>query len=447
MPTAVAGLLQIDTVGRLTGNNLSLANYINQYGPIDAIRTIAYATDSAAALKAAAPTRNGFITFASQNGFLAASQALTDHLEQNRFRSRLNKIRQPSTGAEVAQVSLPIQTEASFATDVLKELSDQTSEEAEQSDTPSATHENSEMEAQPLPPAAISSSKPKINVWLSPFGEYAREHAQNQTPAFQLGLGGALVGCTAEMENGNLVGAGAAYAFTHVSQDDNMGKGNVNQGFLTLYGEVKAEGYYFDLGLWGGYYKAENERKIVFSGFNQTAESDISGWQLAPHFEVGYEQLPWPASQASWFGIQPFAMADWVANWESAFQETGANNFAAGSLNMGQNGRFCSFLRAETGLRFQATIAVRGGTLILREKGSYAYQKMFNTGVVTAYLVGSPGTFTVSTLTGAQNLGVFELSSLYIPQDSKYYVDIRYQGEFGAMYLSQQGSIEAGYKF
>ena len=53
------------------------------------------------------------------------------------------------------------------------------------------------------------------------------------------------------------------------------------------------------------------------------------------------------------------------------------------------------------------------GRLVLREKGSYAYQKAFHTGVVNAFLVGSPESFTISTLTGAQNLGVVEIGKSF----------------------------------
>ena len=120
----------------------------------------------------------------------------------------------------------------------------------------------------------------------------------------------------------------------------------------------------------------------------------------------------------------------------------------AKSLNMGQKSRFCSLIRAEGGLRFHEIAQFDWGKLVFREKASYAYQKAFHTGSITAFLVGSPGTFTVSTLAAAQNLGVAEFSMLFLWNNTRApYLDIRYQGEFGSKYQSHQGIIEIGKAF
>ena len=136
-------------------------------------------------------------------------------------------------------------------------------------------------------------------------------------------------------------------------------------------------------------------------------------------------------------------MADWVANWEDGFNEHGA-----GDLNMGQEDRFCSLVRGEAGFRFHEIAQFQWGCLVFREKGSYSYQKAFHTGEITAFLIGSPGSFTVNTLTSAQNLGVFQFSMLYLSSNPRApYVDVRYQGEFGSRYQSHQGILEIGTKF
>jgi hypothetical protein len=171
------------------------------------------------------------------------------------------------------------------------------------------------------------------------------------------------------------------------------------------------------------------------------ADSTIQGWQAAGHIEFGWNGYLSPSCGMRWFGAEPFIMGDWVGNWEQAFREHGA-----GSFNMGQNGRFCSLLRGETGFRLHEIASLESGArFVFREKFSYVYQKAFKTGAITAYLVGSPGSFTVSTLTGAVNLGAFEFSMLSLPANRKMpYLDIRYQGEFGMNYLSQQVIVEIG---
>ena len=280
-------------------------------------------------------------------------------------------------------------------------------------------------------------------VWLGAFGEYAREHAQSQTPEFQAGIGGAILGFDWNGQDANTVGVGAAYSFTHIHEDDSAGRANVNQGYLTAYGSWNPGSWYFDFGLWGGYYHFNNDRRISFPGFSGIANSDTHGWQFTPHFEFGYNDFSFCNPCYQWFVVEPFAMADWVNCWESALQEHGG-----GSLNMGQKGRYCSLLRAEGGVRLYERLQLSSGQLILTEKGSYAYQKAFHTGHLTAFLVGSPGSFTVSTLTGAQNLGVGEFSLLYIPCDPRApYFNISYQGEFGSKYQSHQGLLTVGKDF
>ena len=258
-----------------------------------------------------------------------------------------------------------------------------------------------------------------------------------------MGLGGALIAFEYCGEEANLIGVGGAYAFTHSHEEGGAGRANLNQGYLTAYGTVARDNWYLDLALWGGYYSANNRRRISFPGVDETARSRIQGWQIAPHIEAGYCGFKWKKCHADWFNSDAFVMGDFVVNSEGSFKERGANEF-----DMGQKKRSCSFFRGETGLRFYEVLECNWGSLVLKEKGSYAYQKAFQTGIITAYLLGSPGSFTVATLTGAQNLGVAEFSTLFIPTGSKApYVDIRYQGEFGSRYQSHQGMVEMGKDF
>jgi uncharacterized protein with beta-barrel porin domain len=193
-----------------------------------------------------------------------------------------------------------------------------------------------------------------------------------------------------------------------------------------------------DLALWGGLYHTDNSRNIVLPGIGSArASSDTNGWQLTPHFAVGYTYM------TDWVTIEPFEMLDWVVSWEQGFTEHGA-----GVLNMKQKGRTAALCRNEVGLRFDETLSIRWGMVTFHEKTSYVYQKTFNTGSITSSLLGSPGSFTVSTLIGAQNLGVVEFETLFTPENKKYpYGSISYQGEFGSRYQSHQGQATIGLDF
>ena len=178
-------------------------------------------------------------------------------------------------------------------------------------------------------------------------------------------------------------------------------------------------------------------RNVSFPGVSQQAKLKTHGWQCSPYLSVSYNY--W----RDCFGIEPFVLADWVNCWEE-----GANQKGSGSLNMGQKGRYCSLLYTESGLRFKELFRYCWGTLTLIEKISYAYQKEFHTGTIRSFLIGSPGSYTVTTLTGAQNLGVAELQALFTPRNSKYpYWSLSAQTELGARYQSYQGIVEVGKNF
>ena len=82
------------------------------------------------------------------------------------------------------------------------------------------------------------------------------------------------------------------------------------------------------------------------------------------------------------------------------------------------------------------------------EKASYAYQNTFHTGTIHAFLVGSPNSFIVSTLIGAQNLGVAELEVFFNPKNKAYpYASLSGHVELGEKYQSYQGMLEFGKTF
>jgi Autotransporter beta-domain len=440
----IALVLQIGTSG-LHGNNLTFANYLNNNAPFYTLELLALQPDIATALEIASPVRNAIPTFAAQTTQIAFGQLIADHFGQKRWAKawQQRETAQATMAAEsprnqhrmIADLSL----DAPIFADAPMEIQDQTAPSEEQATpTPSTLQ-------QPMP--CCPTSLPKCGIayspWISGFGEYSREHKQRQTPAFEAGSGGFLLasdfyGVYPEL----MLGTGIAYAHTHIHEDGGYGHANINQGAIVFYSEWTYHDYYFNMELWGSGYHTKNVRKINLPGvIGGSALSSTNGWQLTPHLEIGYDYKNdcWH----SWLCIEPFTIIDWVANWEQGFHEHGA-----GKLNMGQKGRFCSLLRNEWGVRFYETLSYDWGTVTFREKGSYAYQKAFHTGTLTAFLIGSSGSFVVSTLNGAQNLGVIEFESLFVPRNKKYpYGSISYQGEFGSRYQSHQGMASIGLDF
>lgn len=388
----------IRTAG-LKGNNLIFAKYLNSQAPQQTREVFANLTNGLEkALEAAAPTRNAFVTFSSQNGFLSSSQVTNAHLRNRRFINGSDQVTE--LAAFVADCSDEFAVNFDDCSDV----------------------------------------EPGFCIWATPFGEYAREKRQHQSPAFHLGVGGVVAALDYNTCGGHVFGFGGAYVHTNVHEDHHAGHAKINQGYLTAYTTMNTP-VYFDVSVWGGYYAGNNQRHIEFDSIDVTARAKIHGWQFASHAEVGY--TPFYRCDR-WFGWEPFMAADWVGNWQKGFHESGA-----GMLNMGQRGHFSSFVRAEGGFRLTEIVEFScGGKLIFQEVGSYVYQKAFHTGSITAFLIGSPGSFTVTTLTSGQNLGLISFSAQYVwEKQNPPYIEVRYQGEFGSSFQSHLASIEFGKKF
>jgi len=341
------------------------------------------------------PSRLSYATFGSQNTFIATEQVITDHLNQKRYAPRVSK---------------PSQTATQDGSDLFKSCP----------------------------------SKGFFSGWLGAFGEYASEKLQRDVAAFRFNVGGVVVGVDYNCANDDVLGFGAGYGYTHVSEDANAGDANVNQGMWGFYSLLHWNDWYFDLGFWSGYYHTADTRNIPLSnGSVSTMDSTTHGWQIVPHAEIGYEGYLSQVCHERWFGVGPFLLADWVANWEDGFTEHGGAPF-----NMQIKGRFCSLFRGETGLRLHEIVKYSWGNLVFEQKGSYAYQKMFGTGTLNASFVAAPTFLTFHTLLSGQNLGVGEFSVIFQPLNRKWpFGSLRYQGQFGSKFQTHQGIVEIGKDF
>ncbi|MBI3236598.1 MAG: hypothetical protein HYZ48_02690 [Chlamydiales bacterium] len=86
--------------------------------------------------------------------------------------------------------------------------------------------------------------------------------------------------------------------------------------------------------------------------------------------------------------------------------------------------------------------------MTFEEKIAYVNKKPFGVGRMDAFLVGSPGSFTVETLSTTQNLGIGEFAILFEPLNLYYpFGTIAYQGEFSNPYKSHQILLELSWDF
>jgi uncharacterized protein with beta-barrel porin domain len=405
---SIAIVPDIQTKG-LKGQEKKVANYLNRqfnnlflptFSTVPLLSSLS-GKELQTSLKKVCPARLATSIFAANNALFAVSQVVETHT-RNQHVARLRRTVQPGSTSSL---------------DLNAQLTDA---------------------SETVPFKATTCCPPQpCSVWIEGLGVFAREHAQLQTPAFKTSTGGFVAAVEGYGNFPNPIGGGLAYTHTHLKWKGGYGTSTIEQEYGFLYGTFDITcNFYIDASIWLEFFQIHNHRRIAFPGFKATEHSDPKGFQFAPHLAIGYE-FDW-----CWFSLEPFAMFDWVNSWEHRSRETGHG------FNFGVKGQYSGMLRSEVGLRFYETVTCRWGQIIIQERASYVNKEPFHVGTVNAFLVGTPGSFTVETLTGPQNLGLFEMEFLFTSTDMRYpYGSISYQGEFGSSYISNQIMLEIGQDF
>ena len=279
-------------------------------------------------------------------------------------------------------------------------------------------------------------------VWVEAIGAFASQDAQHQTPEFSPTTGGITIAFDGKVARSVKVGCGMSYLHTSIDQKKHVGHSDTNQETLFVYAAWEDKNFYVDAAIWGGLFQTKQTRKIQMTGFNFKATSEPDGGQLTPHLEFGYNHS-FQYSQNVQLTLSPLFMLDWANAWQDSYKEKGATPF-----NAAQKSHHASLLRSEAGLRLSEIYFYHSWNLIFQEKASYVNTHSFSAGRVNAFLVGSPNSFTVETLTSAQNLGVIQLLATLSPLEACYpLTTIFYQGEFGGSYQSHQINLELAWNF
>lgn len=373
---------------QLSGNNLAVANYLNQNGAAPICSFFANLSESQEqeALSQVSPSRNAFGIYAMQQTACSLSGLVTEHIDV--FRAE---------GMGSAKDAFMANLTADASGTIRQ-------------------------------PADSSKPKAKFSAWISGFGQYAHQSQEDQNPAFHYLSGAALVGFDYRGGARSLVGVAGGYANTQLSEDDNFGHVGINYYFVSLYGNFFIHNFYFSPSVWGFFDENHNTRQIVFSGFSGTATANSHVWQLLPHLEIGYD------GQFSWGDIIPFSSLDWAISWQDGYQESGAAPF-----NVVSGAKTSSMLWSETGLKFSEKWESSWGAFFLLEKLSYAFQTTFGTGSVNSTFVGTPGAFTVVAVTENLNLAVVELNFIAaIGKEKPWNLGLAYEGAFGSNYWASE---------
>lgn len=392
----------------LQGNNLRVANYLNSLasdadslGLTDQFEILNDLSPSEyqKALKAISPSRNSIPSFAAQNVMFMFSQSLDSHFTKRRLARTQGKSHYVK--------------ETTFIAD------------------------NEFLAANQSPRKTIYTPAKNTNsqIWATGFGQFTHQNSQDQTPCFDFNSGGFFAAYDYGNTDQGCVGTLAGYAYSSIHEHHSMGNSHLNAGYLSIYAMRCFSDFFIDAAVWGNYMSVDQKRIISFPGFSETAKSSYHAEQLDVHFGTGYD------FNINTGTIEPFALLDWVFEWDPSYLEKGAAPY-----NMKVPSRNSWMLRFETGLNGYKTATYSWGVFIAQAKLSYIYKKPHQVGHLNAAIVNAPTSFVVEAFTTEQSL-ISPALELFWQTRWRGYGSIRYDAEFGSGYSSNQFYGKIGYSF
>ncbi len=392
----------------LRGNNSRVVHYLNllapngealglteQFNLLNELSPVEYQN----ALSAISPARNGASSFVAENVLFMFSESLDSHFTKRRLAQK------HSHHKHVQETAFLVENELVAASKSPRKI--------KQAPSPN-THSQ---------------------VWAMGFGQFSHQNSQQETPAFDFDSGGFFVAYDYGNSDQGCIGALTGYAHSSIQQKHSMGNGDIDAGYLSVYGTRFFSDFFLDAAVWGEYMGVDQKRTISYPSFHETAKSSYHAKELDLHFGTGYD------FNINTGTIEPFGLLDWVVEWDPSYKERGAAPY-----NMKIASRTPWMLRLETGLNGYNTSIHSWGIFIVQGKLSYVYKKPHHVGHINAAIVGAPGSFVVETLTSHQSL-FSPAIELYWQAHWNIYGSISYDGEFGSGYTSNQFYGKIGYSF
>jgi uncharacterized protein with beta-barrel porin domain len=405
--TLFSSTLALSTQG-LKGNNLKIANYLNLLAPnadslgltdqFELLNDLSF-SEYQSALESIDPLRNSASAFVASNVLFMFSESLGSHFIKRRLAGHSKANHQTKETAFIA--------------------------------------DNEVSTVNPSPRNTIYAPPPNTDsqLWAMGFGQFSHQDAQDQIPGFHFNSGGFFVAYDYGNIDQGCIGALAGYAHSSIQQQQSMGNSHLNTGYLSVYGMRSFSHFFLDAAIWGARMGVDQKRVISFPGFNETAKSSFDAGQIDLHVGAGYDFNIYTGT------LEPFGLLDWAFEWDPSYSEGGAIPY-----NMKVSSRTSWMLRFETGLNGYNTTTYNWGIFIAQAKLSYVYKKPHNIGHLHAAIVSAPASFVVEAFTASQSLASFAVE-LFWQTSWNGYGSIRYDGEFGSGYSSNQFYGKIGYSF
>ncbi len=381
------------------------------------------------ALTSISPARNASSTFAAQNVMFMFSGTVNSYFTTIHLAQKSSKNQEAKTNSSrQSRMKTPFKT-----TDLQLCQGEETAfltSSAILAAGPSA----------PSPTMHTPAENTNSQIWGMAFGQFSKQNSQEQTPAFDFDSGGFLAAYDYGYTNEGCAGVLAGYAYSATKEHQSMGNSHINAGYLSLYAIRFFSDFYINAVVAGECMGINQKRVISYPGFHETAKSSYCAQQIDLHVGTGYDFTVKRTTTKN-TTIEPFALLDWVYEWDPSYTEKGAFPY-----NMKVFSKTSWMLRFETGLSGFDTTEYSWGIFIIQAKLSYVYKKPHDVGYLKAAIVAAPTSFIVESFTSTQNL-ISPALELFWQTKGNIYGSVSYNGEFGSGYSSNQFYAKIGYSF
>jgi outer membrane autotransporter protein len=279
------------------------------------------------------------------------------------------------------------------------------------------------------------------HVWGEMIGGWQKQNSEGQQLGYTDWSGGTTVGVDAVCQEKFRLGMAGSYTYSHLNWTQSAGHVNTNSYYGGLYMKwLKGRGY-INATLLGAYTHYQTHRHLHFAAIDRYATSSHHGWQGLAGLEGGVN-----FAYGDHMQITPFIREDYVYLSTQGFVESGAN-----SLNLRVEGNQNQIIQSEIGVswvgRYVYKNSSRSGTFVPRIKLSYINDAPLNSHHLHASFVDSDCNFTAQGLSFKQNLGAVSLGLTHLNSDDTMGVTLRYDGQFGSNFYTQEANIALDTKF
>jgi uncharacterized protein YhjY with autotransporter beta-barrel domain len=273
-------------------------------------------------------------------------------------------------------------------------------------------------------------------LWMSGFGQWGEQDEVAGFSGFDFSVAGVTLGLDHAFGDRVIAGISLATSSADIDFHDNMGSGDIDSIFGSVYGTYFSKRGYIEGVLSYGDQDYENARNIVIGPLTGTAYGKHGGDSFSAFGGGGYNFV------LGSMVLQPFASVQYVLIDEDAFLETGA-----GGLNLDVGARKTDSLVSSVGLRAARVFSTDGGSLVPEISAAWNYDFDIDDRVITTSIQGSPDTpFSVEGQKVERN-GMTLGTGITFMNRHGFSTRLKYSAEFRENYEAHDVMGELRYEF